>query len=76
MAISFWGLAKKIGALVGLAGARAPTVHYEADFADRLRSFRDTTDPALVVDERQPCDQGGEGPIGPPRIRNTPKLNG
>ena len=33
------------------------------------------TGPALLVDQRQPRGQGGEGPIGPPRIRDT-KLNG
>ena len=33
------------------------------------------TGPAFLVDQRQPRGQGGEGPIGPPRIRDT-KLNG
>ena len=33
------------------------------------------TGPALLVDQRQPRGQRGEGPIGPPPIRDT-KLNG
>src|SRR5438034_11437434 len=37
-----------------------------------VREYSGTaTGPALLVDQRQPRGQGGEGPIGPPRIRDT-----
>jgi NADPH:quinone reductase-like Zn-dependent oxidoreductase len=39
-----------------------------------VRTRGTATGPALLVDQCQPRGQGGEGPIGPPRIRDT-KLN-
>src|SRR3954471_4927300 len=42
-------------------------------FAFVRKDLGTASGPAFLVDQRQPRGQGGEGPIGPPRIRASAK---